>query len=514
MKKRIIICIFAAVLCCAMIIGGGCNGCGGCSGKTAKTSYTIDCELSGKTLTGEEEVNFYNSYDNSFTQLKFNLFGNAFRKGAKYSAIAPEHTSQSYPNGTSYGSMEIESVTHGGKALNWQIEGKDQNVLSVELDKEVFPAERYTLVIKWTLKLADVVARTGKNDNTVNLGNFYPILCAYDEGKGFYECVYYSTGDPFYSECADYVVSITTAADVTVAASGKKVEEKKLSTSGEKVLGKSLPTSDNTQSNTEVERKKTTFKVQSARSFAMCASQKFKVEKSKCGKTEILYYYYNDASPKQAVEAARRAIELFTARFGEYPYETYSFVQTPFVQGGMEYPALTMISDTLERPAYLEVIVHETAHQWWQTAVGNNEIEYGFLDEGLAEYSVVLFYENYEEYGYTRKSLVSSAKQTYKVFCSVSDQLFGTVNTVMLRSLAGFQSEYEYVNMAYIKPCIMYDTLRETIGDDKFFAGLKRYYENYIFKNAVPDDLVGAFEKCGADTNGFFKSFFDGKVVL
>jgi hypothetical protein len=26
--------------------------------------------------------------------------------------------------------------------------------------------------------------------------------------------------------------------------------------------------------------------------------------------------------------------------------------------------------------------------------------------------------------------------------------------------------------------------------------------------------LVGTFEKCGADTNGFFESFFLGKVIL
>ena len=60
----------------------------------------------------------------------------------------------------------------------------------------------------------------------------------------------------------------------------------------------------------------------------------------------------------------------------------------------------------------------------------------------------------------------------------------------------------------------MFDYLRETIGDNKFFNGLKRYYENYKFKNAIPDDLVGVFEKIGADSNGFFKSFFDGKVII
>ena len=146
--------------------------------------------------------------------------------------------------------------------------------------------------------------------------------------------------------------------------------------------------------------------------------------------------------------------------------------------------------------------------------VGNNEIEHGFLDEGLAEYSVVLFYENYPEYGYTRQSLIKASEQTYKVFCSVSDKLSGKVNTVMLRSLKDFTSEYEYVNVAYIKPCIMYDNLRTTIGNARFFQALKRYYNENKFKNAVPDDLVGAFEKVGAGTNGYFESFFLGKDII
>ena len=88
------------------------------------------------------------------------------------------------------------------------------------------------------------------------------------------------------------------------------------------------------------------------------------------------------------------------------------------------------------------------------------------------------------------------------------------MNTVMLRSLKDFNSEYEYVNMAYIKPCIMYDYIRTTIGDQKFFSALARYYEEYSFKNAKPDDIVGVFEKTGADTNGFFESFYNGKAII
>jgi aminopeptidase N len=184
------------------------------------------------------------------------------------------------------------------------------------------------------------------------------------------------------------------------------------------------------------------------------------------------------------------------------------------VQGGMEFPALVMISDALEKEAYVEVVVHETAHQWWQTVVGNNEIEYGFLDEGLAEYSVVVFYENYPEYNLKRETLIEASEKTYKIFCSVYDKLFGEVDTRMIRNLGEFHGDYEYVNIAYVKPCIMYECLRKTVGDKGFFNGLKRYYKEFSFKNATPDDLIGAFERVGKDANGFFQSFFEGKVII
>jgi aminopeptidase N len=207
-------------------------------------------------------------------------------------------------------------------------------------------------------------------------------------------------------------------------------------------------------------------------------------------------------------------MEYFIKTFGNYPYKKYSVVQTEFVQGGMEFPALVMISDDLEDMAYGEVIVHETAHQWWQTTVGNNEIEYGFLDEGLAEYSVVLFYENHQNYGVKREILVTSSEKTFKTFCTVYDKLFSKVDTSMLRSLDKFSSEYEYVNIAYVKPTIMYDNLRKTIGDEKFFSSLKNYYKTYYLKNSKPDYLVAEFEKQVKDTSGYFYSFFDGKAII
>lgn len=462
----------------------------GCGKKNAERNlYELTCSYEGNVLEGTLDFTFYNSFPNSVTELKFNLFPNAYRKGAMYPAVSASDAAGAFYAGKNYGDITVNSVKNGAGDMAFAVTGKDENILSVPLEKEVFPDERYKLSVDFTVRLAKINHRLGVAQNAVNLGNFYPVLCGYD--GGFYECVYYSAGDPFFSDCADYEVSFTAGENYVVASSGKLTKSER--------------------SNGKVTN---CYTLENARDFALCLSEKFETISAQCGKVAIDYYYVKDAAPLKSMEYAVKAVETFSSLFGAYPYGTLAVVETGFNEGGMEYPALVYISDKLEPAAFGEVIVHETAHQWWYGAVGNNQVEYGFLDEGLAEYSTVLFYENNEGFGMTRPQMIGAAELTYRTFCNVYDKLFGKVDTSMLRPLGAYSGEYEYVNIAYIKSCLMYEYLRQTVGDKMFFKGLKSYYADYAFSEAEPQDLVGAFEKCGADTNGFFESFFNGSVII
>lgn len=463
-----------------------------CKTKSAdKCVYGLDLTYQDGVLNGKLDFSYYNNTDAAIDQLKFNLFANAFRNGAKYSPVSVAHQAQAYYSGKSYGSVTVNSVKNSNGDAQFSIGGQDENLLIVPLDKTVYPNERYSLTIDFTVNVAKVNHRLGITANTINLGNFFPILCAYDDGSGFYECVYYSSGDPFYSECSDFNVKFTCSENYVVASSGK-------------VKG----------SKTENGVTRTEYALKNARDFALVLSDKYEVLSVTTGGVEINYYYFDDDHPEKNLEYAKKAVETFSALFGEYPYPTLAVCQTGFIEGGMEYPALVYVSDSLDEKSYGEVVVHETAHQWWYAAVGNNQVEYGFLDEGLAEYSVVLFYENNPEYGLTREVMMRSAEMTYQTFCTVYDRLFGLVDSSMLRALNEYSGEYEYVNIAYVKGCLMFDYLRQTIGDKKFFDGLKKYYGDYSFKIADPYCIVGVYEKLGADANGFFDGFYQGKEII
>ncbi len=84
----------------------------------------------------------------------------------------------------------------------------------------------------------------------------------------------------------------------------------------------------------------------------------------------------------------------------------------------------------------------------------------------------------------------------------------------MNRPLSAFSGEYEYGNIAYHKGVILFDRLRACVGDRKFYGGLKEYSEKYRFREAEPQDLIACFHKMGADVEGFFDSFLNGKCVI
>jgi hypothetical protein len=95
----------------------------------------------------------------------------------------------------------------------------------------------------------------------------------------------------------------------------------------------------------------------------------------------------------------------------------------------------------------------------------------------------------------------------------VYSQIFGDADTTMNRSLSDFESEYEYTNIAYNKGLILFDTLKNTLGEEKFLSALKSYYSQNLYKIASYEDIISAFLAFG-DCEGLFNSFIQGKIVL
>ncbi len=483
MKKRL--CVGLAFAC---FLGG--TSLSSCSTKTKEDSYyEITAEYIPETnsVAGTVKCRFVNNDEREIDELLFNLWGNAYREDAIYRPVSSAYESTAFYAGKSYGNMTITSVDGGG---NWEIVGDDANILSVPLSSSLGIGESVTLDIGFITKLAKVNHRTGETKHTVNLGNFYPILC-FDGTDGFVTCPYFSDGEPFVSESADFLVRMTTPKDYVVASSGMVENQSNLESKTETVLSQ-----------------------QNARDFALVLSNEFSVERCKVGDTEISYYYYKDETPTAHLAVAKEAFSFYEEKFGDYPYPTYTLAQTGFCYGGMEYACLSMLGDHLTEEEYVSTIVHETAHQWWYNIVGSDSIENGWQDEGLASYSAVLFFDSHESYGRTEADLIASATERYRTFYDVYDRVFGEADTRMTRHLKEYISEYEYASIAYDKGMILFHTLNQSVGSKRFYKALQNYVQSAKYRVATVQDLIGAFEKAGVDVQGLFSSFLEGKVVI
>lgn len=450
--------------------------------------YEIVAEYrpSSAVVTGSVKVTFENPTENMLSDLRFNLYPNAYRENALFKAVSPDNYDAVYYRGASYGSITVSSVV-GGKS--WQIEGEDENVLAVYLEQPLAPNERAVVDIAFMTKLPYANHRLGITERTVNFGGVFPVLCGLQDGA-FLECAHTSLGDPFYADCADYRVEFTLPKEYVLASSGACVEEKTLESKTRHILT-----------------------IENARDFALVASEDFKVEKTTAGKTPIEYYYVADETPRRTAEALKQAVEFFSARFGEYPYAHYTVAETGLSFGGMEYSAFAMLS-LFSGENRVRSAVHETAHQWWYGAVGSNQLAEAWQDEGLAEYSAALFFDAHTEYGLTKQSVVADALGEYRSYYRSYASSLGWSDTRMSRPLREYLSEYEYRVLSYDKGVVMFDALESSIGSKRFLAALKRYYAENRFSVATPANLVGAFERSGVDVAGFFDGFLNGKTTI
>lgn len=467
----------------------------GCSSNEATLStYDINIVYSNDThsLSATQKVNYVNNSENAFSQICFHLYPNAFREDAKERVVSLANYSTAYPNGESYGNIDISSCKVEGETALHKVEGEDLNILIITLSQELYPNESVNLEIEFSVTLPNINHRFGYGENSINLANFYPIACVYEEGEGFKQDLYTSNGDPFYSDVANYNVSITYDSDLRLASTGNVVSS---------VLAE--------------ENRTDKIKAEKVRDFAMVLSENFKVETKTVGQTNVNYYYYNDETPNSTLELSAKCLEFYSEKFGQYPYEQISIVQSNFVYGGMEYPNLVMISDNLSTETAYYVIAHEVAHQWWYGVVGNDEFSEAWVDESLTEYSTTLFFENHSEYGFDYKTLVTNANTSFKFYYDIYESVCKTVDTSMDRALNEYETEPEYVHSVYTQGVIMYDSLRELIGEKKFYNCCQKYFTKMAYKNASGAELIAIFSNAsGRNLESFFKSYLEGNVVI
>lgn len=449
--------------------------------KNAGCRYEIKAEYveENALLRGTQKVVYENREEEMLERLVFLLYANAYQKGNE--AVEDGDKNAAYYQGESYGDIQITSV-NGCKG--WEIAGEEENILNVYLLTPLYPGEKVTVDIAFITSLAHVNHRLGVGERTVNLSYFYPQLCVYE--NGFVECLFSGIGEPFLSDCADYSVKINLPKEYAVAASGTLVKENVL------------------ENNRICE-----FQGENIRAFSLVLGKDLLLKEFFVGKTLVKGYYFKGEEPFFQEEDVQKMLAFYGARFGEYPYPTLSLVSASTVLAGQGGTGLILLKNKDEK-----TLAYALARQWWGQAVGNDQINDSWQGVGLSAYSALEFFDSEPSYGVSLKETVQLCRKNYQGYFQRYAALTGKADGRMTKPLFEYLNGYEYRVVNADKAVVMFDFLKEGIGEKRFLSGLKRYFKEGKYSFVSSGVLIGCFEKSGADVAGFFDGFLSGNAIL
>ena len=325
---------------------------------------------------------------------------------------------------------------------------------------------------------------TGWTPELIQAGEWYPSLVPYAEGEGWQTWLHHPIGDPTAYPLVNVELVVHAEPGIVIASGGPIYGVGGYPGLGEDGVWR--------------------FKVERARGMAFLASPFYEVLVDESGPVKFFSYYLADHADagQAALAIARDAVALFEELYGPYPYGTLAIVENGFF-GGMEYSELITITDyaystyTGEAASVLHALIaHETAHQWWYGAVGNHQAREPWLDESLAFYSELLYYENLhpDAVEWWWRARVDQYRPEGPVDASPRD----------------YHNSGTFIVYTYGQAARFMRALRELIGDEAFFAFVSDYYMAHRWQMVSAADFFQTLRRhTDEDYTELVEQYFD-----
>lgn len=199
--------------------------------------------------------------------------------------------------------------------------------------------------------------------------------------------------------------------------------------------------------------------------------------------------------------AMRQHLSFYRQRLGPYPFAKFAVVEN-FLPTGYGLPSWTLLGRNVIRLPFIPdtSLPHEIVHSWWGNAV---EIDYssGNWGEGLATYLA--------DYLLKERSHPEDARSDRLKILREYASLVSPEQDFALQAFRSRMSKRDQ-SIGYGKSAMVFHMLRQQIGDQAFWDGLKRLAVRQTGQKASWEDLRRHFEATsGQDLSWFFRQWIE-----
>ncbi|MEV0989851.1 M1 family metallopeptidase [Streptomyces sp. NPDC049949] len=223
--------------------------------------------------------------------------------------------------------------------------------------------------------------------------------------------------------------------------------------------------------------------------LATAAVGKFKVT---TGRTPSGVGLYEAVAPAEAAASAPalaklpEIVEWGSRRFGPYPFGTAGAIVLPA-------ESLTYALETQTKPVFSgapdeNLVLHETAHQWFGDSVSPKSWKDMWLNEGFATYAEWLWSE---DHGGT------TAQQYFDAFLTgdtAVDKAAGSDWSAFPPAAPPSAKDISETPV-YVRGAMVLQRIRQEVGDEKFFALLRGWATDHKYGNASTADFTAYAER-------------------
>ncbi len=473
-------------------------------------------DTENKSLDATSLLMYINHSPDTLSNINMHLYHNAFNEGTIAQQVWDEY-GQSMKLEKGWTGITIESAVTGSTDLQFQI--RDDTILDITLNHSLAPGDTLNFELKWNARIHPHLDRSGWEGQQFDFAQWYPKFVVYDE-NGWHDDPFGDWGE-FYGEIGNFTVKIDLPIDQVVGATGEVVDGdpgwKAVAVDTSIVWEKwhkdfKVARAEYLAELDSSARRTVTFFAENVHDFAWICSPEFVYEHGVWNGVDIHVLFKTEvgsAWSRDVVRYGEQAVRWLSEKFGMYPWPQMTITQA-LLSGGMEYPMLIMDASDSE-----SLTVHEIGHNWFYGLLGNDELDDAWLDEGFTSFQTTWYKQHhYPDNGYdlTRNNITQFESDHLPRQMYLEADLKPVVRYVLSpanQPLALHSFDYSdwasYRSNVYDKGSIMLQSLKAYLGEDRFLAGMRLYFDRWAQKHVNEARFIKAMEDgSGEELDWFF----------